>query len=339
MRDYDFMLADVQFMRQSEQIIREARERTIGIIIEYHDRGMMSSTYFRSALLRHLIDTMQRLSVMKMRSDMKVLASQQSSLSDEDVELLMERQTQLLDSLCTTFAEREIKHATQGLDRSVSNALAQQIQANREVLTVNARRIVDAELEKAHAHAPAAPAVEASAKPEAQAGGRAYTCAVVFTDIVGSTALSAEFGDETMARIKLAHFDRVRKLTSAEGGRLLKMLGDGVLAVFPTTIHALDFALALQDDAGHHRLSVRIGMHVGLIRFDGAEATGTTIDIAKRICDHPVDYAIRLSERAKDDIDTERAARHAGLDWVVAKRCELKGIEKSLNLWFATMKE
>jgi class 3 adenylate cyclase len=94
------------------------------------------------------------------------------------------------------------------------------------------------------------------------------TLAIVFTDMVGSTALGRALGDEQMNGVRRAHFDRSRALLAQHAGREIKTIGDSVMAVFRSIGAALDFAHALYLEPGHTALrahGVRAGIHIGSV--------------------------------------------------------------------------
>jgi len=68
--------------------------------------------------------------------------------------------------------------------------------------------------------------------------------ALVFTDVVGSTSLRKQLGDETMQGIVQQHFANARYYISQYDGYELKTIGDEVMAVFPTAVDALNYVLA-----------------------------------------------------------------------------------------------
>src|SRR6202035_2541422 len=74
------------------------------------------------------------------------------------------------------------------------------------------------------------------------AGGARVTLAIVFTDIVGSTALGVQLGDAAMKEIRRAHFAHSRTLIAQHHGREIKTIGDSVMAVFRSAGAALDYA-------------------------------------------------------------------------------------------------
>jgi len=72
------------------------------------------------------------------------------------------------------------------------------------------------------------------------AGDDRVTLAIVFTDVVGSTALGEELKDEPMNQVRRVHFVQSRKLIDQYKGREIKTIGDSFMAAF----HAVEKALA-----------------------------------------------------------------------------------------------
>ena len=56
--------------------------------------------------------------------------------------------------------------------------------------------------------------------------------AVLFTDIVGSSELAAQMGDESWKRVLRRHHEIMRGVVGDNGGRIVDTAGDGVFAVF-----------------------------------------------------------------------------------------------------------
>ena len=79
------------------------------------------------------------------------------------------------------------------------------------------------------------------AKPESDR----VLATVLFTDIVESTRRAADFGDAAWRRLLDQHDELVREQVPKSGGRVVKSLGDGILAVFPGPARAIDCAQAL----------------------------------------------------------------------------------------------
>jgi class 3 adenylate cyclase len=97
------------------------------------------------------------------------------------------------------------------------------------------------------------------------------TLAIVFTDIVGATALGRALGDEQMNGVRPAHFGHSRALLAQHARREIKTIGDSVMAVFRSIGAALDDAHALYLDPGHTALQAR-GVRAGIHPSRPAEA-------------------------------------------------------------------
>ena len=94
--------------------------------------------------------------------------------------------------------------------------------------------------------------------------------ALLFTDLVGSTAMLHRLGDDAGEHVLRACLDLLREPVRSFGGREVKSLGDGLLAAFPTTTAALSSAVAMLRALERHNalpgsvpLIIRIGVHAG----------------------------------------------------------------------------
>ena len=168
---------------------------------------------------------------------------------------------------------------------------------------------------------------------KAWAGGERVTLAIVFTDVVGSTALGHEVGDAEMNDVRRAHFAQGQKLLDQHHGREIKTIGDSFMVAFKSVEEALDFALALQSKPGHPKIQVRAGIHVGAMQVEGNDVFGGTVNFAARVVGAIKDAEIWLSERAKEDIDALKASRHSGLKWQQQNAVVMKGFPGARTLW------
>ncbi len=85
-----------------------------------------------------------------------------------------------------------------------------------------------------------------SARPQAGDGARRHRLAtILFTDIVGSTERAAQLGDRRWREILEAHDRASREELKRYGGRAIKSLGDGLLAVFDGPVAAIRCARAM----------------------------------------------------------------------------------------------
>lgn len=130
-----------------------------------------------------------------------------------------------------------------------------------------------------------------------------HDLAVMFTDIAGFTLLSEEMPALAVADLLRRHFDTLTKRVAGHGGTVDKVMGDGMLALWPgrDTAAALDAALAIssaiQADNGRRRgrgepaVQLRIGLHAGAAVMaplgPGGRRTplGDTVNVAQRLED------------------------------------------------------
>ena len=106
----------------------------------------------------------------------------------------------------------------------------------------------------------------------------------VFTDIVDSTRLLDELGDEEWGRVLDRHDAILRRAIAGAGGEVIKHTGDGFFAAFETAGPAMAAATRIQAElAGEDRIRVRIGLHSGEARVRGSDYTGRGVNVAARL--------------------------------------------------------
>jgi adenylate cyclase len=109
---------------------------------------------------------------------------------------------------------------------------------------------------------------------------------VLFTDLVGSTALLSRAGDDAFLGWVRAHDRAVRRAVTTHGGRLVKHTGDGAMAAFGSASGALAAAVgirrALAD--GPVVVPVRVGMSAGEPVAVGDDLFGASVHLAARLC-------------------------------------------------------
>jgi len=139
--------------------------------------------------------------------------------------------------------------------------------------------------------------------------GERRLAAIVFTDIVGYSALSQR--DEALA-IKLldAHNSLVRTVVGRHSGREVKTIGDAFLLEFPSALEAVLFAADTQGELRKLRestrssggVSVRIGIHVGDVIHRDGDLFGDAVNIASRIVRVAEGGGICVSSHVRDQV-------------------------------------
>jgi class 3 adenylate cyclase len=118
---------------------------------------------------------------------------------------------------------------------------------------------------------------------------------ILFTDLVGSTALYEAVGDAAAYGLVRRHFALLREAVEAHGGHVVKTVGDAVMAAFDLPIDGARAGLAciealrrLRDPAGRPTsLRLRVGVHSGACLAVDANAHvdyfGRTVNLAARV--------------------------------------------------------
>lgn len=129
----------------------------------------------------------------------------------------------------------------------------------------------------------------AGAGPVAKPGRAGRESTVLFADVTGSATLYERAGDQAAARGIHSCLDALHHATAASGGRVVKNIGDEIMALFPNASRAAEAATrmhlavnALPPVAGQ-KLALRIGFHSGPITQRGDDIFGDTVNIASRL--------------------------------------------------------
>ena len=116
---------------------------------------------------------------------------------------------------------------------------------------------------------------------------------VVFADLMGSTGVFETIGSARASRLVTGLTQWIGDIVAAHRGRVVKTLGDGVLAVFP---HAPDAISAVVDIQRSHqkrianstsgtRMPIRIGVARGDVEFVDGDCYGDAVNVASRLSD------------------------------------------------------
>jgi class 3 adenylate cyclase/pimeloyl-ACP methyl ester carboxylesterase len=106
---------------------------------------------------------------------------------------------------------------------------------------------------------------------------------LLFTDVVGSTERAAALGDSAWREVLTRHHSAVRRALDRFGGREVKTMGDGFLALFEGPTAAIRCADAIRTQAPTLGLEVKIGIHTGEVEIIGDDIGGIAVHIAARV--------------------------------------------------------
>ncbi len=149
---------------------------------------------------------------------------------------------------------------------------------------------------------------------------------IVFTDIVGSTAITQRLGDSVAMRVVELHDRLVRDAIDRYAGRVVKHLGDGIMAVFVSADDAVQSATLIQAsfldkalDSGEP-IRVRIGAAAGEPVERQGDFFGSTVQLAARLC--------ARAEPGQTLVSTSVTELCRALRFVDAGALELKGFDQ-----------
>ena len=160
------------------------------------------------------------------------------------------------------------------------------------------------------------------------------TCTILFTDLVGSTALRSALGDVAFDERRRVHDRLLAEAIGQNGGELLKHEGDGVMAVFGSAADAIACAAGMQRaiDRGlgeaDARFSMRAGASAGDVSEEDGDVHGTPVVEAARLC-----AAARGGQVLVSDVVRVLAGSRSPHVLAPAGTLELKGLDAPVVVW------
>jgi TolB-like protein/class 3 adenylate cyclase/Tfp pilus assembly protein PilF len=155
--------------------------------------------------------------------------------------------------------------------------------------------------------------------------------AIMFTDIVGYTALMGE--DELKA---FQILDRNRELQTPIiqqfNGSIIKELGDGILASFTTVSDAVQAAIKIRESCNQD-FQLRIGIHHGEIVYQGNDVFGDAVNIASRLQAIAPVGGIYVSESVHHNVVNKK-----DISTRFVKTEKLKNVAEPVRIYEVTLK-
>jgi adenylate cyclase len=172
---------------------------------------------------------------------------------------------------------------------------------------------------------------------EAQGRGRGdEPLAILFTDLVGFSDWALEAGDDAALELLRTVGRTVDPAIREREGRIVKRLGDGLMAVFEDAAQAVDAALEASRAVGAieldgYRPELRGGIHFGRPRKLGNDYFGVDVNVAARVADAAGPGEVLISEAVceqigNSDMELRRRWRFKG-----------KGAPKDLKVFAAKL--
>ena len=155
-------------------------------------------------------------------------------------------------------------------------------------------------------------------------------------DVVGYSTLMAADEEGTFARLKAHREDLVEPTIALHDGRVVKLMGDGILVEFPSVLEAVRAAVEIQRGIAERNVDVpadqhiifRIGINQGDVIIDGDDIYGDGVNVAARLQERATPGGICISDRVYGDI---RGRIDVGIDDLGDQ--ELKNIPEPVRVY------
>ena len=126
---------------------------------------------------------------------------------------------------------------------------------------------------------------------------------LLFTDVVGSTALAAEVGETRWRELHGQHNERAQAAVDRYHGKVVKWTGDGMLAMFDSADRAARTALSLRTRVDELGMKVRQGIHVGEIEVQETDVRGVAVHASARVMSLAQPDEILVTASVRDLLD------------------------------------
>ena len=147
-------------------------------------------------------------------------------------------------------------------------------------------------------------------KPLSERRDKRRLAAILSADVVGYSRLMGANESGTLAALKAHEREVVEPNIAEHQGRIVKLMGDGVLAEFASAVDAVQCAAATQDAMAarqekmpeDQRIVFRIGINVGDVIVENDDIYGDAVNIAARIQERAEPGGIVISGTAQDQV-------------------------------------
>jgi class 3 adenylate cyclase/alpha-beta hydrolase superfamily lysophospholipase len=150
---------------------------------------------------------------------------------------------------------------------------------------------------------------------------------VLFTDIVGSTALAAELGDSAWRDLLNSHHELIRRELARHRGTEVDTAGDGFFASFDGPARAIRCGCVVVEAVRELGIEVRAGLHTGECELVDGKVGGIAVHIGARIASQAAPGEVLVSSTVKDLV------AGSGITFAERGPAELQGIPGEWRLF------
>jgi adenylate cyclase len=157
--------------------------------------------------------------------------------------------------------------------------------------------------------------------------------AIMFTDIVGYTALMGSNEKQAMSVLK-TNRDIHKRIIKKHNGRWLKEMGDGTLASYHTISDAVYCAGALINACNTKGIELRIGIHLGDVVEEDGDIFGDGVNVASRLEQVASPNQIIVSAPIHRDIKNKN-----GITSTFIEEKQLKNVDEPVRIYSVEVTE
>jgi class 3 adenylate cyclase/TolB-like protein len=155
--------------------------------------------------------------------------------------------------------------------------------------------------------------------------------AIVFTDIVGFTKLTADDQSKASNLLKQQR-ELLKPFVESFNGSWVKEIGDGLLLIFDTVTDAVKCSIKIQEETKKvDDLDLRIGIHQGEILLEENDVIGDDVNVAARIEPFAASGGIAITNKVHDAIIREKEFETKYLG-----KPKLKGVGQKVEVYCIT---
>jgi adenylate cyclase len=160
--------------------------------------------------------------------------------------------------------------------------------------------------------------------------------AIMFADVAGYSRLIRTDEDGTLAALKSLYSELIGAKITEHHGRIVKLMGDGLLAEFASVTEAVRAAAEIQQGLAERnavvskekRIEFRIGVNLGDVVADGDDVYGDGVNVAARLQEIAEPGGVCLSAAVYDQVRDR-----AGLLFEDRGEQRLKNIDRPVHVW------
>jgi class 3 adenylate cyclase len=152
--------------------------------------------------------------------------------------------------------------------------------------------------------------------------------AILFTDIVGSTAMMQK-DEQHAVSINKRYIDILQQSVSSHGGEIVNDYGDGSLCIFSSATEALRCSIEMQQQfQTAPKVPLRVGLHVGEVFFEHGKVFGDGVNVASRVQSLGIANSILFSSEICSKIKNQQEFKSVSLG-----RFHFKNVDEPMEIF------